>query len=125
MSAPSRVGCAINKPIEVFVEVEVGRYLMRERRDHAPHGERHREFGGCQREIDVRLSRVLQADFLDGAAVRLSASAAVILEMKLLRNFAEVDQRIGHRFVKRRRQHPRRCRQRLGAGRGAQSWGTQ
>jgi hypothetical protein len=41
------------------VEVEVGLYLMRERRDHAPRGERHRECGGCQREIDVRLPRVL------------------------------------------------------------------
>jgi len=36
-----------------------GLYLMRERRDHAPRGERHRECGGCQREIDLRLARVL------------------------------------------------------------------
>ena len=51
------------------VEVEVGLYLMREGRDRAPRGERHRECGGCQREIDVRLSRV------DGCGLRASSSA--------------------------------------------------
>ncbi len=73
ISAPSSVGSAINKPIDVLSRLEVGLYLMRERRDQAPRGERHRECGGCQREIGVRLPRVLHPDLLQADMRRTSA----------------------------------------------------
>jgi hypothetical protein len=66
MSAPGSVGSAINKPIDVLSRLKSA-CLMRERRDHAPRAQRHRECGGRQCDIDVRLPRVLHADLLDYA----------------------------------------------------------